>query len=204
MKAAVLTLLPSALLLLPLPAAAAAPAESDRRPVQGSGLLIDAPQELPDPLSAGEAPANPPSVPSDLPARETTSPVIAESTPQASATGATEAQVSPVEQHLNKGIALLLKLEQVMASVDSPESAQKAVQPIGLITAELSKWPQGFLTLPPPDEEQRIEYEDRYLPVIRRINEQIKLQGERLASAQYYGSRPLAAALVRLVLTLQQ
>lgn len=204
MKAAVLTLLPSALLLLPLPATAAAPVEPDRRPVQGSGLLIDAPQELPDPLSAGEAPANPSTSPADMPAGETTTPVIATPPPQSSAPSASEAQLSPVEQHLNKGIALLLKLEQVMASVDSPESAQKAVQPIGLITAELSKWPQGFLTLPPPDEEQRIEYEDRYLPVIRRINEQIKLQGERLASAQYYGSRPLAAALVRLVLTLQQ
>lgn len=204
MKAASIPLLSSVLLLMPLSTTTAAPAEPDRRPVQGSGLLIDALQELPDPLSAGEAPANPPSVPSALPAGETTSPVIAESTPQASASGDTEAQLSPVEQHLAKGIALLLKLEQVMASVDSPESAQKAVQPIGLITAELSKWPQGFLTLPPPDEEQRLEYEDRYLPVIRRINEQIKLQGERLASAQYYGSQQLAASLVRLVLTLQQ
>lgn len=194
MKAAALTLLPAALLLLPVSASAT---DSDWQPPQGSGLLMDGPQTPP---AAAESETST----DDHPAEGTKPPVISQSEPPPSASANAPEQLSPVEQHLAKGIALLLKLEQVMAAVDSPETAQKAVQPIGLITAELGKWPQGFLTLPPLDEEQRLEYEDRYLPVIRRINKQIKLQGERLASAQYYGCRQLAASLVRLVLTLQQ
>lgn len=197
MKDTPIILLSAALLLLPI--SAASPEADWPTQQQGAGLLLDAPQQLPEPSAPGASPEVP--VPGDL-VGETPGPVITAPAPTAS--GDATAQLSPVEQHLARGIALLLKLEQVMASVDSPESAQRAVQPIGLITAELSKWPQGFLTLPPPDEEQRLEYEDRYLPVIRRINKRIQLQGERLASAQYYGSQQLAASLVRLVLSLQQ
>lgn len=109
----------------------------------------------------------------------------------------------PAELHLRKGIALLLQLHTIMAQVNTPETAAKAAHPIVSLTRELLKWSQAFASLPLLDEDARIIYEDQYIPVFEKINTQLKLQGERLNSAKFYGSRDLQAALIHLILTLQ-
>lgn len=126
--------------------------------------------------------------------------LIEEATP---AQEADNPQLPPAEIHVRKGIALLLKLHGVMAGINSPQTAQKAVSPLVTLSREMLKWTQGFSSLPLLDDDTRILYEDQYLPLLRKINTQLKLQGERLASAKYYGSRDLQAALAHLILTLQ-
>ena len=112
-------------------------------------------------------------------------------------------QLPPAEVHVRKGIALLLKLHAIMAEVNSPQTAKHAVAPVVTLSRDMLKWTQGFSSLPLLDDDTRMLYEDQYLPIFRKINTQLKLQGERLASAKYYGSRDLQAALAHLILLLQ-
>lgn len=127
--------------------------------------------------------------------------VVATATPAEAQ--APEPQLPPAEIHVRKGISLLLKLHSVLAEINSPQSAEKAVTPLVTLSRDLLKWTQGFASLPPLDDDTRILYEDQYLPIFRKVNTQLKLQGERLASAKYYGSRDLPTALAHLILTLQ-
>lgn len=127
--------------------------------------------------------------------------VVAAATPAEAQ--APDPQLPPAEIHVRKGIALLLKLHTILAEIDSPQSAEKAVAPLVTISRDLLKWTQGFSSIPPLDDDTRMLYEDQYLPIFRKINTQLKLQGERLASAKYYGSRDLPTALAHLILTLQ-
>ncbi|MBR2144264.1 MAG: hypothetical protein IJ956_01915 [Akkermansia sp.] len=47
-------------------------------------------------------------------------------------------------------------------------------------------------------ETETIVYEDRYLPIIRKINKIMQDQADRLAAAEYYGSQNLPAALIHV------
>lgn len=108
--------------------------------------------------------------------------------------------ISPGEQRLQAGIVLLGNLYNILAGIQDNDSAEKAVAPLMRMSSELNLWAQGFTTLPPMNETEQVICEDRYLPIIRKINMSIKVQGERLASAEYYGSQNLPAALVRLAI----
>ena len=64
---------------------------------------------------------------------------------------------------------------------------------------ELTLWAKATATLPQLSDLERMEMEDRYMPVIKRVNDRIKSQSERIAAAEFYGSRNLPAALVHIV-----
>ena len=111
-----------------------------------------------------------------------------------------QAELSPGEQRLQAGIVMLGNLYNLLSGIRDNESAEKAVAPLMRLSSELNLWAQGFTSLPPMNENEQLVCEDRYLPIIRKINMSIKVQGERLASAEYYGSQNLPAALVRLAI----
>ncbi|MGN0835863.1 MAG: hypothetical protein ACI4OS_00315 [Akkermansia sp.] len=104
------------------------------------------------------------------------------------------------EQRVRAGIVLLGELDQVLARVNDHDSAEASVAPVMRLLERLRYWAQSFTALPPLSEEERSLMEDRYLPVIRKLNERLRNQGERLAAAEYYGSHKLPAALVHLAL----
>lgn len=102
------------------------------------------------------------------------------------------------EVRIRSGIILLGKLCQTMAGIDNHDSAEAAVPAIMRLCEELQLWTQSFNTLPPLSELEAQIYEERYLPTIRKINHIIEAQADRLGAAEYYGSRNLPAALVRV------
>lgn len=111
-----------------------------------------------------------------------------------------ELQLPEGEKRLRHGILLLGQLYQCMAEVNNKSAAEAAVPKIMQISEELRQWTQTFNTLPPLSEPEALIYEERYLPIIQKINKLIQTQADRLGSAEYYGSRNMAAALVRLAL----
>ena len=102
------------------------------------------------------------------------------------------------EQRLRNGIVLLGTLCQYMAAVQNHETAEAAVPQMMRLRDELQQWTRSFNNLPPLSEPEVLVYEERYLPIIRKINKLIQTQADRLGSAEYYGSRTLPAVLVRL------
>ena len=112
---------------------------------------------------------------------------------------ATEPLLPEGEQRIRTGIMMMADVYKCMASVRDKESAESAVPQIMRLCETFSKWPQSFANLPPLSEPEIQAYEDRYMPTIQRINKMIEEQADRLAAAEYYGSRNLPAALVRLL-----
>lgn len=112
-------------------------------------------------------------------------------------------QTSPGEQRIRAGIVLLGVLHDTLARVQDTETAEAAVPDIMRLAQELQVWGQGFAALPPLDENTQSEYEKKYLPIINKINERIRIQAERVAAAEFYGSENLPAALVGLVNSVQ-
>lgn len=102
------------------------------------------------------------------------------------------------ETRLRRGIVLQGSLCQQMAGVNDYNSAEAAVPHIMRIYEELQQWTQAFSNLPPLSELEAQVYEERYLPTIRKINQMLAAQADRLAAAEYYGSKNLPAALVRV------
>lgn len=123
--------------------------------------------------------------------------------PVAAAPAPQTAAPSPGEARVRAGIVLLGVLHDTLARIQNTESAEAAVPDIMRIARELQSWGQGFASLPPLDETTQSEYEKKYLPIINRINESIRLQAERVAAAEFYGSENLPAALIRLVNSVQ-
>lgn len=102
------------------------------------------------------------------------------------------------EARIRGGIILLGNLCQNMAAINDYNSAETAVPGIMRLCEELKLWMQSFNSLAPLTELEAQVYEERYLPTIRKINNIIEAQAERLGAAEYYGSKNLPAALVRL------
>lgn len=107
------------------------------------------------------------------------------------------------EARIRAGIVMLGMLHDTMAKVKDHDSAEAAVPSIMRLSNELQAWGHGFNNMPPLDEATQSDYEKKYLPIILKINDRIKAQGERLAAAEFYGSQNLPAALVRFVNALQ-
>lgn len=149
---------------------------------QGEGMLT-AGGMLP-----GEAP--PPEPAPTVVAEETSSPAAA---PQPGA-------LPRSEQLIRAGIMMLDKVQQTLSGINDAETAEAAVAPLMRAEASLQEWARSFNALPPLAEEEQNAYEEVYLPIINKLNSRIRVQGERLASAEYYGSRNLPAALIRLAL----
>lgn len=108
--------------------------------------------------------------------------------------------LSEGEQRLRAGIVILGNLHNILAGIQDNDSAENAVAPLMRLCSELNLWAQGFTALPPMTETEQAVCEDRYLPIIKKINYSIKSQGERLAAAEYYGSMNLPAVLVKLAI----
>lgn len=107
-------------------------------------------------------------------------------------------QLPEGQQRLVNGMLLLQKLYQIMAEVTNNDTAEAAVPKLMKLNEELRSWSQSFTNLPPLSEPEVASYEERFLPTIRRINQAIEAQAGRIAAAEYYGSRNLPAALVRI------
>ncbi len=125
---------------------------------------------------------------------------------EASASGAEAqqaAELSEAELRIRAGIVMLGRLHDLLARIKDEASAEAAVAPIMRSSAEFQKWAQSFSSLPPLDADTRRLYETRYLPIIDELNTRIRIQGERIASAEFYGSQNLPAALVRMVTAMQ-
>lgn len=119
--------------------------------------------------------------------------------------GDLQAPVMPVEElHMRSGIMLLASLYESLARVQDFNSAQTAAPEVARLSRELHSWAQGVSALPPLGEKEVRAYERRYLPAIRRVNDHLRAQGERLAASDYYGSQELAAALISLYSMAQQ
>lgn len=116
---------------------------------------------------------------------------------------ANESNLHPGEARIRAGIILQGYLHDTLAKVRDQESAEAATGPIMRFSRELQEWAQGFAALPPLDDETKGLFEEKYLPIIRQMNDRIKAQGERIAAAEFYGSQNLPAALVRLVQAMQ-
>ncbi len=118
--------------------------------------------------------------------------------------GEEETALPPEEKHIRTGIILLAKLYKTLTGVEDGTSAQAAVPIVVELTRELQEWGQMVPTLPPCSQEVMDAYELKYMPVIRKINDYLRVQGERLAAANYYESRDLLDALLALYGTVQQ
>lgn len=119
--------------------------------------------------------------------------------------GDLQTPVMPMEElHMRSGIMLLASLYEVLARVEDFNSAQAAAPEVTRISRELHSWAQGVSALPPLGDKELRAYERRYLPAIRRVNDHLRAQGERLAASDYYGSQDLATALISLYSMAQQ
>lgn len=129
--------------------------------------------------------------------QETPSVVVPEPT-------ASQPVVAPVlsqeEQQIQAGIVVLGNIQEILSTVHDKDSAEAAVAPLMRQHAKLQEWARAFAANPPLTEEEQRIYEERYLPIIEKLNNRIRIQGERLASAEYYGSRNLPVVLIRLAL----
>ena len=107
--------------------------------------------------------------------------------------------ISPAESHIRAGIVITAKVLDVLSKIQDRDTAEAAVAPLMRLGEELTLWAKAAATLPQLSDLERMEMEDRYLPVVKRVNDRIKSQGERIAAAEFYGSRNLPAALVHIV-----
>ncbi len=108
------------------------------------------------------------------------------------------AQLPEGQQRIVNGIILLQQLYQCMAEVTDNDTAEAAVPRLLKLNEELLRWTQSFANLPPLSEPEVAAYEERFLPAIRKINQAIEAQADRIAAAEYYGSQNLPAVLVRI------
>lgn len=129
-------------------------------------------------------------------------PAVVEDVPQQSARPDTpqERALPQSEQLIRAGIVMLNQVQQILSGINNAETAEAAVAPLMRAEKSLQEWARMFNALPPLAEEEQNAYEEVYLPIINKLNNRIRVQGERLASAEYYGSRNLPAALIRLAL----
>lgn len=119
----------------------------------------------------------------------------------ASAAAPAAADTLPLaEQRVRAGLILLSGLHDTLAGIRDHDSAEAAVAPLMRLHAALQEWAQSFTALPPLSEQEQQAYEEQYIPIFKKLNGRIRSQGERIAAAEYYGSRDLPAALIRLAL----
>ena len=129
-------------------------------------------------------------------------PAAAQSTPAtgvAQSAAPAQEQLSQADIHVRTGITLLAQLHDVLAKIQDKDTAEEAVPPLMRLEEALTRWSKSTAAMPPLSDLERMEMEDKYLPVIKRLNARIKSQAERVAAAEFYGSRNLPAALVHIV-----
>ncbi len=168
-------------------------------------VALSAHAELPmsAPLEGKLAPAPAPDATLAVPEQQAPRPVEAEAPLPGTQQPEQAPQLNEAEQRIRLGIVMLGRLHDLLSQIKDEASAEAAVAPIMRASGEFQTWAQGFSSLPPLDADAQREYEKRYLPIIDELNTRIRIQGERIASAEFYGSHNLPAALVRLVTSMQ-
>lgn len=124
--------------------------------------------------------------------------------PAARAETLDELQLPAEELHIRAGIVILAKIYQSLAMVQDQATAQAAVPTLVQLTRELQVWGSAVANLPPLSEGAKATYEARYHPPIRKLNDHLRAQGERLAASDYFGCKDLSAALISLYVSVQQ
>lgn len=123
---------------------------------------------------------------------------------QPAATTAQPAAAAPEQplatQRAQEILVLLQYLQNTMAGINDADTAQAAVAPLMRTHAAIQEWARSCTALHPLSAEEQRAVEERYLPRIKKLNNAIRTQGERLAAAEYYGSRDLLAALMHLAI----
>lgn len=109
-------------------------------------------------------------------------------------------QLPQAEQRVRAGLVLLNGLHETLAGIRDHDTAEAAVAPLMRLHGAMQEWAQSFTALPPLTEQEQQAYEEQYIPLFKKLNSRIRSQGERIAAAEYYGSRDLPAALIRLAL----
>lgn len=109
-------------------------------------------------------------------------------------------ELPAAEQRVRAGIILLNSLHETMSGIRDRDSAEAAVAPLMRLRSALQEWAASFTSLPPLSEQEQQAYEEQYIPIFKKLNGRIRSQGERIAAAEYYGSRDLPAALMHLAL----
>ncbi|MDO4221980.1 MAG: hypothetical protein Q4C88_07660 [Akkermansia sp.] len=125
--------------------------------------------------------------------------VQAANTPAPAPQQAETQQPSAAEKHIRAGLLVLAKIHDELAKVQDRDTAEAAVPPLMRLGEELTLWAKATAAMQPLSDLERMEMEDRYMPVIKRLNNRIQSQGARIAAAEFYGSRNLPAALVHIV-----
>lgn len=135
-----------------------------------------------------------------LTAQEAATLPITESNADTAGAAPTAPELPPAEQRVRAGLILLSSLHDTLAGIRDRDTAETAVAPLMRLHAAMQEWAQSFTALPPLTEQEQQAYEEHYIPIIQKLNGRIRSQGERLAAAEYYGSKDLPAALMHLAL----
>lgn len=125
---------------------------------------------------------------------------LMQETPPVSAPSAGESALPAAELRVRAGLVLLNSLHSTLSGIQDHDTAEQAVAPVMRLHAALQEWAQSFTALPPLSDQEQQLYEEQYIPLFKKLNNRIRTQGERLAAAEYYGSKDLPAALIRLAM----
>lgn len=132
-------------------------------------------------------------VPQEIPA-----PPVADPSANHNLPSGTPASLPLPEQRVREGLVLLSALHDTLSGIRDHDTAEAAVAPLMRLHRALQEWTQSFTTLPPLTEQEQQAYEEQYLPLFKKLNSRLRTQGDRLAAAEYYGSRDLPAALMHI------
>lgn len=135
-----------------------------------------------------------------LPAQELAPLPVAANTPAPQNAIPAAPELPLAEQRVRAGLILLSGLHDTLAGIRDHDTAEAAVAPLMRLRAAMQEWAQSFTALPPLTEQEQQAYEEQYIPIIKKLNGRIRSQGERIAAAEYYGSKDLPAALMHLAL----
>lgn len=149
-------------------------------------------------LSAQGIPLTPPSTSTAAPTpiNKPTTEIVTDTQQEQQLPG--EAELSDAEKQIRAGIVLLGMLHDTMAKVQNKETAEAAVAPVMRLRDALTQWINQFAVIPQCSEMEKLMYEERYLPIIKQLNNAISNQADRLAAAAYYDCTELCTALVML------
>lgn len=98
-----------------------------------------------------------------------------------------------------KGIELQKQMLTTLRSITDRKTADASAREIRRLAAELRVWGASMDTRPIEDEIIMGDYEINFLPEIRQTSVDIRREGERLSTYNYFGSKLLYESLIELV-----
>lgn len=111
--------------------------------------------------------------------------------------GATKRIGTVRDPQLEQGLEILLRLHNVLDSVQDRATADKASMQIYKLLAELTSWGQQTATKTEQESSERTE--DVYLRRYKLLNDRIEAQALRLSAVEWYSSAELQRALILFV-----